>query len=73
MRIHGMVLGIWVSIMVLVSQACSRNTITLSCSKENDLYRTMVANGIGCRRFGTPAEAITKSPEGSGVLILAEG
>lgn len=46
---------------------------TFACSAENDLYRVLAASGVKCPRFATAAEAVRAAPEGSGVLVLADG
>ncbi len=50
----------------------SHSNIIISCKKDNDLYRTLKNNNVGCVRYDTPQEAISKAKEGSGVLILAD-
>lgn len=46
--------------------------LTFSCSADNDLYRLVRAE-TDAQRFDTPADAIDAAPEGSAVLILADG
>jgi hypothetical protein len=60
-------------LLLLLSQSCSQNRINLSCSEDNDLYRTLKVNKISCKRFDTPDKAIAKARKGSGVMILADG
>ncbi len=50
-----------------------RSIITLSCSKENDLYQSLIKSKIKCERYDTPEEAINYAAINSGVMILAEG
>ena len=68
--------GLYIVILLLTgfSFACSdRNQITLSCREDNDLYLTLKGNNFECERLDTPDEAVTSAPEGSAVLILADG
>lgn len=61
---------------IIIVQGCaaeSRNTISLSCKEDNDLYLTLIENKVACNRYTTPAEAINSAAEGSAVLILADG
>jgi hypothetical protein len=51
----------------------SPQPIILSCKEDNDLYRTLVGNNINCIRFDSPEQAIKRAPNGSGVMILADG
>lgn len=44
-----------------------------ACVEGNDLYRAATASGLACVRFATPADAVRAAPDGSGVLILADG
>lgn len=46
---------------------------TFACSAENDLYGVLAANRLPCPRFATAAEAVRAAPDGSGVLVLADG
>lgn len=60
-------------ICVLFFSSCKKqNELILSCSEDNDLYITLSSNGIVCKRFNTPSEAINDANKGSGVLILAD-
>jgi len=47
--------------------------VTLCCSETNDLYRVLKDNDIAAARCNSPAEAVDAAPNGSGVLILADG
>ena len=60
-------------ILLIILPSCSGPGLTLSCSKDNDLYLTLTENNIKCSRFDNPAEAIANARKGSGVLILADG
>lgn len=44
-----------------------------ACRADNDLYRVMTADGSTYTRHATAKEAVRASPEGGGVLILADG
>ncbi len=71
-RRHGLLLGIL--LLTVFSFACSdKEHITLSCSEDNDLYLTLSENNFECDRFVTPEEAVSNAPEGSAVMILADG
>jgi len=47
--------------------------IVFCCRSDNDLYRVLTACGVHCVRRDTPWDAVRAAPEGSGVLILADG
>jgi len=47
-------------------------TLYLRCKADNDLYKVLVENGVSCKRFDTPEQAIRKAPKDAGVLILAD-
>ncbi len=47
--------------------------VTLVCSPDNDLYRSIAESGYRCRRFSIASEAIDKAPDESGVLLLGDG
>ncbi len=47
--------------------------VVFCCQPQNDLYRVLAATLRNLPRFDTPAEAIGRATEGSGVLILADG
>lgn len=47
--------------------------VNLCCAKDNDLYRTLVENKFVCQLFDDPVKAVKLLPEGSGLMILAEG
>ena len=71
-RLHGLLIVIF--LLAEFSFACSdKNHITLSCNEDNDLYLTLTENNIECDRHGTPDEAVSNAPEGSAVMILADG
>jgi hypothetical protein len=44
-----------------------------SCGEDNDLYRAATGSGIACVREEQPDEILRRAPDGSGVLILADG
>lgn len=44
----------------------------VSCEQDNDLYRVLKDNGVSCRHFRNPGEAVAKAPPRAGVLILAQ-
>ncbi len=50
----------------------SLDTVILSCSAKNDLYRVLQDNGLNCRRFETPERAVEAARVDSGVLLLAQ-
>jgi hypothetical protein len=43
------------------------------CSPDNDLYRVVSAEGEKCLHFVSIMQMLNQTPEGSGVLILADG
>ncbi len=47
--------------------------LVFQCAPENDLYHALAEGGAVFPRYATPQEAITRAPESSGVLILADG
>lgn len=62
-----------ISFWIISLAACSvRNDINLSCSNDNDLYRTLVENRIECNRYDSPEEAVNNSADGSVIFILAD-
>jgi len=46
--------------------------LVFCCSDDNDLYKVAKDNNIKVSRFDNPEQAIKSSPEGSGVLVLAD-
>lgn len=61
-------------ILLWVTQACgTKSELTLSCSENNDLYKTLQENNIDCARYDSPEKAIDMAKEGTGVMILADG
>lgn len=58
--------------LVLGTSAAESCNLVLSCSSENDLFRVVMACGIPCSRYDTPAAAVASAPEGAGVLLLAD-
>lgn len=56
-----------------VSADHSAGRIILSCNEGNDLYRYLKATTAEMVRYNTPAEAIDRAPQGTGVLLLADG
>ena len=46
--------------------------LTFNCRQDNDLYSVTAQCGYKCARYGTAAEAVSKAPPGSAVLILAD-
>jgi hypothetical protein len=51
------------------SAATAHAQFTFACTADNDLFRLVP----GAKRVATPAEALDAAPDGSGVLILADG
>ncbi len=50
-----------------------RLNLAFCCAADNDLYRVMTASGEKYGRYDSAGKAIDAAPEGSGVLILADG
>jgi hypothetical protein len=46
--------------------------LTLACSRENDLFKVLKANGFRLERYSTPALAIAAAKTKSALLLLAE-
>ncbi len=57
----------------VLSEARPRHPLYFSCSEDNDLYRVASASGIACSRYDHVEEAVAQAPQGSGLLILADG
>ncbi|MCE5278361.1 MAG: hypothetical protein ABFD92_01305 [Planctomycetaceae bacterium] len=47
--------------------------LTASCRGDNDLHRVLQDNGMDVQRCDTPAEAVERAADGTGVLVLADG
>lgn len=45
--------------------------LILNCSPENDLYKTMIDNGVNVIRYGSLDLAIQNAEVGNGLLVLA--
>ncbi len=56
-----------------LAEARTARPLYLSCGEENDLYRVATASRIACSRYDRAEEAVAHAPEGSGVMVLAEG
>ncbi len=59
-------------ISVFLHACSSSDSLILSCKSDNDLFAVLQENKIANQRFDTPQEAVSKAPEGSGVMILAD-
>src|SRR5690242_1843896 len=66
-RVCGILIFLILLVCVLPAQA--RAKLVFSCNQDNDLFRLLP----GSERVDTPAEAIERADEGTGVLILADG
>jgi len=53
--------------------AAPKLKLVFQCAADNDLYRVMTAGGENYPRFAGAIDAVREAPEGSGVLILADG
>jgi len=62
-----------VSLCMLSAMAAEHSTPVFSCAADNDLYRVLADCGMKCPRHDRPAAAVEAAPEGSGVLLLADG
>ncbi|HET7215962.1 MAG TPA: hypothetical protein VFL79_20395 [Terriglobia bacterium] len=51
----------------------SQRPFYFACADDNDLFEVAKAAGLLCKRFGDAESAVARAPEGSGVLILADG
>ena len=47
--------------------------LVFSCSPENDLFAAVAGAGDRPPRYDTPGEAVDRAPEGSALLVLADG
>ncbi len=47
--------------------------IVFSCAEDNDLYKVVSKDYPQVKRYDRPAEAVAAAPNGSGVLVLADG
>ncbi|PKO20348.1 MAG: hypothetical protein CVU38_20580, partial [Chloroflexi bacterium HGW-Chloroflexi-1] len=47
--------------------------LILSCAEENDLWRVLWENRIECLRYNSAKEAVARAPNGSGIMVLADG
>ena len=56
----------------VLAEAQTRQPLYFSCSEDNDLYRVAKASGIACSRYGHAGEAVARTTQCSGLLILAE-
>lgn len=66
-------IGVLCIFSIVVFSSCSGPGLTLSCSKDNDLYLTLTENNVMCSRFENRFKAIANARKKSGVLILADG
>jgi hypothetical protein len=56
----------------ILAEARTRNPLNFSCGENNDLYRLAASSGISCRRYENVKEAVSDTPRGSSLLVLAE-
>src|SRR5947207_14857265 len=47
--------------------------VSFACSASNDLYRVLTSHGERYKRYDSAVEAFAHAPEGSGVMVLADG
>ena len=64
---------VWTGLLLSAEFAHGAAGLTFVCRASNDLYRAVTAGGTKCARFDDPVKAVEAAPEGSGVLILADG
>jgi hypothetical protein len=57
----------------VLSKARTRQPLCFNCSEDNDLYRLVSSAGIPCSRYEHAEEVMTRAPQYSGVLVLADG
>lgn len=60
-------------LMPVLSQARTLHPLYFSCKEDNELFRAGNSSGIECIRFDDAKEAVAQAPQGSGLLVLAEG
>lgn len=61
------------SVFLLGSVQAAPPEFFVSCGADNDLYRVLARNGVECSRYDTAKQAVESAPEGSAVLLLANG
>ena len=54
-------------------QSSARARLVFCCKPDNDLYSLLSAQGGKWQRFNQAMEAVRYAPQGTGVLILADG
>jgi len=56
-----------------MAQGKERAHLVFSCAPTNDLCRVLSTTGVDHTRYESPDDAIHRAPDGSGVLMLADG
>ncbi|MGA8182799.1 MAG: hypothetical protein WB819_04055 [Terriglobia bacterium] len=56
-----------------LSEARTHRPFYFACEENNDVFHLAVASGMRCERYAHVKDAVAHAPEGSGVLVLAEG
>lgn len=68
----------WIALLLIVvgvgstGASGATSNLAFACAENNDLYVLVHKSAADVQRFDSPADAIAKAPEGSGVLILAD-
>src|SRR4029079_11597382 len=73
MRPPGRLLNFLVPLVFLANFVSAAPRVVLCCSERNDLYVALGGVKSGIPRFEGAAQAVERAPEGTGVLVLAEG
>ncbi len=61
------------AVITLCWEGAAQGRIVFSCDENNDLYKVITKDYPEAKRYNHPAEAVAAAPNGSGVLILANG
>lgn len=64
---------VFITIPLLLWTTADSANISFCCKESNDLYQIVLKNDPKLKRYEDPAAAVDAAPEGSGVLILADG
>lgn len=61
------------SVTPVLAGVRTQDSLYFSCTEKNDLYSVAAASGIACFRYRDAREAVSRTPPGSVLLVLAEG
>lgn len=57
----------------ILSSVVQSKELVVSCSENNDLYKVITGKDMNVSQYETAGEAVSNAPEGSAVMILADG